>query len=118
MAWATLKGVPGDLLERGCAAARRSADHPSKVVPAIFAEIDAAWRARKADGTSQVVKPIEPAGQIEPPTEVIPPHEIRAMTATIRRMGLTKGWITQAQVDVACGIDSEPADPGSKDDGR
>jgi hypothetical protein len=45
----TLAGMPADLLARGCAAARRKADHPSKIVAAIFAEVGAAWDSRKGD---------------------------------------------------------------------
>ena len=42
-----LRGVPEDLLERGCAYARKTADHPAKVLPAIFKEIGPVWEARK-----------------------------------------------------------------------
>ncbi|UAK23654.1 hypothetical protein [Sphingomonas nostoxanthinifaciens] len=45
----TLRGIPADLLERGCMAARRKVDHPSKIIAAIFAEIGGAWERRKAD---------------------------------------------------------------------
>ncbi len=46
---ATLRGIPYDLLERGCAAARKRADHPSKIVPAIIREIEEAWNYRKIE---------------------------------------------------------------------
>lgn len=45
----TLRGIPTDLLERGCTAARRVVDHPSKIVPAIFREIGEAWDRRKRE---------------------------------------------------------------------
>jgi len=48
----TLRGIPLDLLERGCAAARRRADHPSKVVPAIMAEVGDAWGWRRAEASA------------------------------------------------------------------
>ena len=43
-----LSGMPADLLERGCAAATRVVDHPSKIVPAIFREVQGEWDRRKA----------------------------------------------------------------------
>jgi hypothetical protein len=44
-----LRGMPSDLLERGCRASHRNADHPSKVVKAIFDEVGSIWSARKRD---------------------------------------------------------------------
>ena len=43
----TLAGIPADLLARGCGVARRFADHPSKIVPAIILEVEPAWNERK-----------------------------------------------------------------------
>jgi hypothetical protein len=43
----TLSGIPADLLEIGCNAARRTADHPAKIMPAIFATVQPLWDARK-----------------------------------------------------------------------
>lgn len=42
-----LNGIPIGLLQRGAEAAMQKADHPSKVVPAIMAEISWAWARRK-----------------------------------------------------------------------
>jgi hypothetical protein len=36
VAWVTLKHLPADLLAIGCQKARETADHPSKIVPAIL----------------------------------------------------------------------------------
>lgn len=47
-AYKALADVPLDLLKRGCAAAMRTADHPSKIVPAIRAEVDSAMQAIRA----------------------------------------------------------------------
>ncbi len=47
-AYKALADVPLDLLQRGCAAAMKTADHPSKIVPAIRAEVDAALQAARA----------------------------------------------------------------------
>jgi hypothetical protein len=48
-AMGTLSGIPADLLERGCKAARLKVDHPAKIVPAINAEISAEWDRRRAE---------------------------------------------------------------------
>lgn len=46
---AELSGIPKDLLAIGCAAARRVADHPSKIIPEIHKAIGARWRDRRQD---------------------------------------------------------------------
>lgn len=46
-AWATLSHLPVDLLRKGCAAARRGADHPSKIVSIILKETEAELAGRK-----------------------------------------------------------------------
>lgn len=46
-AYQALDGIPIALLERGAAAAMKSADHPSKIVPAIIAEVEETWNWRK-----------------------------------------------------------------------
>lgn len=51
-AYKALDGIPIKLLKRGCAAALMRADHPSKIVPTITAEIGADWEWRK-----QAVRP-------------------------------------------------------------
>jgi len=38
VAWETIGHLPADLLRIGCAHARKVADHPAKIVPAIIAE--------------------------------------------------------------------------------
>lgn len=43
----TLQGIPADLLELGVAAARRTADHPSRIVPTIMTEVQEAWNRRR-----------------------------------------------------------------------
>lgn len=42
-----LSGIPVDLLERGCAVARRKCRFPSEIVPAILAEVEGEWERRK-----------------------------------------------------------------------
>lgn len=47
VAWNTLKDLPGDLLRIGAAKARLTADHPSRIVPAIMAEVSALLKCRQ-----------------------------------------------------------------------
>jgi hypothetical protein len=44
-----LIGIPADLLEIGCAAAKRACDHPSKILPTILKTVDYRWDTRRAD---------------------------------------------------------------------
>jgi hypothetical protein len=46
VAWGTLSHLPSDLLSRGCKVARETCDHPSKIVPAIFAETEQGMKWR------------------------------------------------------------------------
>jgi hypothetical protein len=47
VAWGTVGHLPADLLKLGCEAARKTADHPSKIVPTIIAETERRLQARK-----------------------------------------------------------------------
>lgn len=49
VAWGTLSHLPPDLLAIGAAAARQTADHPSKIVPIIIGETTKALADRKAE---------------------------------------------------------------------
>ena len=44
-----LSGIPADLLAMGTAAARKVADHPSKIIVAIHEAIGKRWRDRRAE---------------------------------------------------------------------
>ena len=44
--WA-LKDIPADLIRQGAKVASLKADHPSKIVPAIYADIEVEWRWRQ-----------------------------------------------------------------------
>lgn len=54
----TLKGIPADLLERGVVAARRVADHPSKIVPAIMEAIGTSWELRRDNARREVASEV------------------------------------------------------------
>ncbi len=47
VAWKTIGHLPPDLLRIGCNHARKAADHPSKIVPAIIRETDELLRRRR-----------------------------------------------------------------------
>lgn len=54
-AFASLRHLPIDLIEKGAKAAQMTADHPAKIVPAIIAATkdDLAWRQRMNAGRPQ-----------------------------------------------------------------
>ncbi|MFS0771059.1 hypothetical protein [Sphingomonas sp. 1P08PE] len=65
-----LRGMPTDLLRRGCDAAKRRADHPSKIIPAIMDEVQDTWEWRKAQRSA----PLDNR-HIEPEKKVCTPEE-------------------------------------------
>lgn len=82
-AWGTLQDMPADLLERGCAEARKTADHPSKIVPTIIRETEEALHRRRAVTA-------RPTPQIAgPKPEYCSPEEARAI---LDEFGLKRKW--------------------------
>jgi hypothetical protein len=80
----TLGDVPADLLERGCAVARRTCDHPSKIVPTILGEIGTALAWRKQNFVRESGPPkLAPPPPPEP--EYVDPKAIRALINKIGR---------------------------------
>lgn len=77
----TLCDIPADLLQRGCEAARRVCDHPSKVVPAILSEIKMAMELRQA--RRPVTHEEREAQPRLPNPEYVDPAEISALIAKI-----------------------------------
>jgi hypothetical protein len=57
VAWGTLSHLPADVLAIGCEAARKTCDHPSKIVPTILKETADVmrWR-REANETHTTVR--------------------------------------------------------------
>lgn len=101
----TVKDLPTDLLQRGIIHARRVADHPSKVVPSLMAEVAGEWERRKRDSAridrllalaAEPDEPVQPE-HVEPMTLA----EISTMPAMMVKIGLSQGWLTQEQVDEA-----------------
>lgn len=58
IAWGTLQHLPPDLLSRGCAEARKTCDHPAKIVPAILAATAESMRWRR-ETVSEACRPSE-----------------------------------------------------------
>lgn len=96
-AYRALDGIPIRLLRRGSAAAMQTADHPSKIVPAIIREVREDWEWRKRRQPTPAPTAPEPLA-IEDNTP-LPFEEVAAMPRQLQRMGLTKGWVTQADYD-------------------
>lgn len=88
-AWGTLADIPADLLARGCAKARQTCDHPSKIVPAIVAEVRQAWDWRKENRVRQAAsepQPVPRERRIERPMSAA---EIVEMNGLMARIGST-----------------------------
>jgi len=64
-AYLALEGIPLDLLQRGAKDALKTADHPSKIVPAITKSVGAAWENRIALESRRAQTAHEVAMQIE-----------------------------------------------------
>lgn len=83
-AFLALKGIPITLLKRGAAAAMLTADHPSKVVPAIAKAIESDWLWRKRHASYSRPAP-------EPKPREIPEAERLAVAAgfdeLLKRLG-------------------------------
>lgn len=79
-AYKALDGIPIKLLKRGAAAAMLRADHPSKIVPTIMAEIgeDWAWR-KKAVLPSEIRVAASAQALLAPGGEHATPAEIDAI---------------------------------------
>ncbi len=90
VAWATLKHLPPDLLAQGCAEARKTADHPSKIVPTIttYAEPRLRDRSRfEREYPSQVCLPPPPKHVMERDRAKFGPNDWRELSDHLERMG-------------------------------
>jgi hypothetical protein len=68
VAWGTLRDTPTDLLKRGCEHARRVADHPAKIVPAVMDEIRETWDYRRTR-RSEIIADQHRMTALPPPRE-------------------------------------------------
>jgi hypothetical protein len=81
----TLEGIPADLLAQGCRKARATCDHPSKIVPAIMADVTDQWRWRKESRPVQAQpEVIPPERRIEQP---LTPDQVDEMNEIMARAG-------------------------------
>ena len=91
----TLEGIPGDLLAQGCRKARATCDHPSKIVPAIMADVEQQWGwrrdARRRESAPQTI-PRE--RRIEAPNNLTP-----AETEELNQILARAGARTRYRVD-------------------
>ena len=82
-----LAGIPADLMERGCSHARKVADHPAKIIPAIFKEVGGEWDRRKRV-RREIEREIETWRRSQevaqlPPPEVCTPEDAQRIIAEV-----------------------------------
>lgn len=80
VAMKTLSGIPADLLQRGCEAARLKARFPSEIVPTIMETIGKQWEWRKQDAARAAEIVTE---RIEAPKEYVDPKLLRDLVRSI-----------------------------------
>lgn len=90
VAWGTLKHMPPDLLRQGCAKARKSCDHPAKIVPTIIADTEEQLRRRREYGPPSSYAAL-PSPQMAP--RVLSREELDTMPSDLREMGLKAGFL-------------------------
>lgn len=81
-AYKALDGIPIKLLKRGADAAMKTADHPSKIVPAIMNEIRETWDWRKRWVAQRARVEAPPAAPVIDPAEQA---EVKAMMSDLAR---------------------------------
>ena len=85
VAWATLKHLPSDLLAAGCIEARKTADHPSKIVPAIIGYAEPRLENRKRLERDYPARPLRLAAPDRPDPNYCTPEEAAEI---LRQYGL------------------------------
>jgi len=87
-AYRALDGIPIALLKRGCDAAMKTADHPSKIVPTIIKEIrdDWDWRKKFAKRPRPMLDAPDPAPEI---SEAERANVSQSMATLLARMAAT-----------------------------
>lgn len=83
VAMQTLSGIPADLLERGCEAARLKCRFPSEIVPTIMDAVGRTWDGRKADAAWEARKATLPPEPEVPRLECVDPKLIRDLIRSI-----------------------------------
>jgi hypothetical protein len=86
VAWGTLKHLPADLLSAGCKEARKSADHPSKIVPAITAYAESRLEQRR-----RIRREFSDAPRLAAPTpDYCTPEEAAEILASLGMKSLSR----------------------------
>lgn len=82
VAMQTLSGIPADLLEYGCAEARKRCRFPSEIVPTIMEVIGRRWQWRKDDAREELLRLNPPPA--EPTPEYVRAEEVRKLIKSIQ----------------------------------
>lgn len=85
VAWQTLRHLPSDLLSAGCIEARKTADHPSKIVPTIIGYAEHRYQDRKRINREYPANTIALAPPDRPDPNYCTPEEADAI---LRQYGL------------------------------
>jgi hypothetical protein len=78
VARSTLSGIPADLLQQGCAAARKRARFVGDIVPFIFDAVGETWEMRKRNAEREQIR-TECRERNEPEPEYIKAEEMREL---------------------------------------
>lgn len=98
IAYMALEGIPIALLRRGCKAALRNADHPSKIVREIIKAIGEDWDWRKKHARPDVT-PVAPEPKAIEDNSPLSFDEIKSMSPALLSLGRSQGWVRQEDYD-------------------
>lgn len=80
----TLRGIPADLLKRGCDHVRRTCRFASEIVPAIIEEVGSSWERRKRmAAVSEAQYANRHAPRLESKPEYVSAEEMRTLIRSI-----------------------------------
>lgn len=82
----TLKGIPGDLLQRGCRAARERCRFASEIVPTIFEVVGKTWEGRLQADANRRQRELNRNALPQPKPEYVTAAEVRKLIKSISWM--------------------------------
>lgn len=106
-AWITVQHLPADLLVRGCDVARRTCDHPSKIVATVMREVDTTMAQRRKD----LAKVKALVASVKPEREALPDDgrcDPAAAAAILAEFGLASDKDMRAAARVHLGPPRKP----------